>query len=525
MVNVSLRVAYCLIVAWGIFNVCLNLIFALELTTADTTNIASNSSTAQDLASGKTGIRSGINEPLAATTYHDGIAGYDTIPGVSLPDTYRGEKSFTTLQTPTVTTGRTTHLDENTVAFYGTVNANGLDTTAWLEYGTSSGSYSNVSPTQNISGTVTQKVSFHVSGLPYKIADNNNYFYRIAAQNDTGASRGDETSIDIKTPIFSSSISLTDDATNITSYSAVLNGRCSAVPGFPWFEYDTVDEEYFYEVTADSSPPANYYATITDLLPATTYYYRVAGRDKDFIYYGETKSFTTLNASATPTPTPDLTPISTPAPCDEGIILETYKATDVTLDSATLNGLIGGNFSVRGILGFEYGTTSGLYPNRIGLEGSDSSNVFVEGGSKSYRVNGLSAGTTYYYRIYKYRIEIIPDFTPCYSYGNEEVFTTLTCEAKSVSVSPKKLILQRRENSEVTVTLQSDNCVPEGNTVIATIGKAGSRRISISSTSEVTDENGEARFTITAKDKVGKAKVTFKSGSVKKTIIVKVVRQ
>ena len=188
------------------------------------------------------------------------------------------------------------------------------------------------------------------------------------------------------------------------------------------------------------------------------------------------------------------------------------------MDSATLNGLIGGEFSFRGSLGFEYGTSSGSYTNGIDIEG-------VEAGQKSVRVNGLLAGTTYYYRIYKYRYELIPDFTPCYSYGNEEVFTTLTCEAKSVSVSPKRLILQRSENSEVTVTLQSDNCVPEGNTVIATIGKAGSRRISISSTSEVTDENGEAIFTITAKDMIGKAKVTFKSGSVKKAIIVKVVRQ
>ena len=99
------------------------------------------------------------------------------------------------------------------------------------------------------------------------------------------------------------------------------------------------------------------------------------------------------------------------------------------------------------------------------------------------------------------------------------------CMVEKITVSPGRLKLKRGDNSEVIVTLKGGNCVPEGNTVIATIGKAGSRRISISSASEVTDENGEARFTITAKDKIGKAKVTFKSGSVKKAIIVKVVRQ
>jgi hypothetical protein len=64
--------------------------------------------------------------------------------------------------------------------------------------------------------------------------------------------------------------------------------------------------------------------------------------------------------------------------------------------------------------------------------------------------------------------------------------------------------------------------VLEGKTVTATIGKFGSRRILISSTSEVIEENGEAKFTITAKNRIGKAKVTFKADKLKKSIIVKV---
>ncbi len=311
----------------------------------------------------------------------------------------------------------------------------------------------------------------------------------------------------------------TDDATDITSDSATLNATIPlfTTAGAAYFEYGTTSGIYISEISTGTSGKVS--ARISGLSPVTTYFFRIAVVYKSGVVYGNESSFTTLSATATPqatpTPTPDLTPISTPAPCDEGIILETYEATGVTLDSATLNGLIGGEFSFRGSLGFEYGTSSGSYTNGIDIEG-------VEAGQKSVRVNGLLAGTTYYYRIYKYRYEIIPDFTPCYSYGNEEVFTTLTCEAKSVSVSPKRLILQRSENSEVTVTLQSDNCVPEGNTVIATVGKAGSRRISISSAREVTDANGQDKFTITAKNKIGSAKVTFNVGSLKKTLIVKV---
>jgi hypothetical protein len=87
---------------------------------------------------------------------------------------------------------------------------------------------------------------------------------------------------------------------------------------------------------------------------------------------------------------------------------------------------------------------------------------------------------------------------------------------------PKRLKLKRRQSSEVTITLEGDNCVPAGKTVTATIGKNGDSRISISSTNEVADESGETKFTIAAKDKSGKAKVTFKADNFKKSMIVKV---
>jgi len=368
--------------------------------------------------------------------------------------------------------------------------------------------------TQTVSGSSDTTVSLELSmhSLPVRIGTPYTFYYTIAAQNSVGTSYGGEKSFEslIHTDCpCSVSGKVTDAITKEGIKNAIISEKSSLETSLT-----NVDGSYSWWDTSDNCRSGNSY-TLTVLADGYL-------SSTQSVTFGESSCEETLNFELQPeaisTPTPDPTPISTPAPCEEGIILETYKATDVTLDSATLNGLIGGEFSFRGNLGFEYGTSSGSYTNGIGIEG-------VEAGQKSVRVNGLLAGTTYYYRIYKYRYEIVPDFTPCYSYGNEEVFTTLTCEAKSVSVSPKRLILQRRENSEVTVALQSDNCVPEGNTVIATIGKAGSRRISISSASEVTDENGEARFTITAKDKIGKAKVAFKSGSVKKAIIVKVVRQ
>ena len=70
--------------------------------------------------------------------------------------------------------------------------------------------------------------------------------------------------------------------------------------------------------------------------------------------------------------------------------------------------------------------------------------------------------------------------------------------------------------------MKGDNCVPEGKTVTAKIGKFGSKRISISSTSEITDEYGQAKFMITAGNKIGNVKVTFKTDNLKKSIVIRV---
>ena len=68
----------------------------------------------------------------------------------------------------------------------------------------------------------------------------------------------------------------------------------------------------------------------------------------------------------------------------------------------------------------------------------------------------------------------------------------------------------------VTVTATGkNNCPVEGVTVTATVNKSGSKRISVSPSSSVTDENGETTFTITAKDSAGRAVVKFKTGDIK----------
>jgi len=88
----------------------------------------------------------------------------------------------------------------------------------------------------------------------------------------------------------------------------------------------------------------------------------------------------------------------------------------------------------------------------------------------------------------------------------------------------KRLILKRGKSHEVTVNLKGKNdCSTEGKIITATISKMGSRRVSVIPTSQATDENGQAVFTITSV-KIGTAKVILKADNTKKSVIVRVIK-
>ncbi len=139
----------------------------------------------------------------------------------------------------------------------------------------------------------------------------------------------------------------------------------------------------------------------------------------------------------------------------------TGEATNVTSNSATLNGIVSNSRSPSEW--FEYGTASGSYDNS-----TRTTSVFPFAGTKtvSIEVCGLSASKTYYYRIAAY--ENTPGGPLFYpdAYGEEKSFTTLpACEAKEITTSPGKLRLKIGKSSEVIVALKGDDYVPAGNTV------------------------------------------------------------
>ena len=99
----------------------------------------------------------------------------------------------------------------------------------------------------------------------------------------------------------------------------------------------------------------------------------------------------------------------------------------------------------------------------------------------------------------------------------------LACTAESITASPKRLTLRKGKNDTVTITVKGDSdCPVEGIAVTATVNKKGKRLIAVSPSSQETDANGQAVFTINAKDRVGNTVLRFRASGLNEVATVQV---
>ncbi len=176
--------------------------------------------------------------------------------------------------------------------FEGTVYPNGLPTSAWFEYGTTT-AYSNSTIPQILSADSLVQFSQEVSGL----TPNTVYHFRIAARNTNGIGYGFDQRFKTADPAKLPKI-VTLPATNITAGSATLNATLESDSSFAtgyfyWGTTTSYDHSVWVpEIQAITPTPVT--CNLSGLSPNTTYHYTLRATNTEGSAQGADQAFTTL---------------------------------------------------------------------------------------------------------------------------------------------------------------------------------------------------------------------------------------
>ncbi len=314
-----------------------------------------------------------VNVSAGITGLSTGVTYHYRVKAVNSAGTVYGEDmTFITAQLAAAVTNAATSVTGNSAVLNGSVNANNLSTVVTFEYGTTT-SYG-LTATANQS-PVTGNSNTPVSSSVASLAAGTTYHFRVKAVNSSGDSYGED--LTFTTPQAPSAS--TSAATSVTSSGATLNGSVNANGSTTTvvFEYG-LTTAYGSEITAAQSPLAgsnltSVSAALSGLQSGTTYNYRIRAVSIGGTIYGSNMTFTTLSPpSAT-----------------------TQSATGITASAATFNGTVNANNSSTTVT-FEYGTTT-AYGSSVTAAQSPVSGSAATG--VSYGIAGLTANTTYHYRV------------------------------------------------------------------------------------------------------------------------------
>jgi len=198
---------------------------------------------------------------------------------------------------PTVTTIAASGIGTDNARISGSVNPNGQAANAWFEWGTS-GTLTNYFPTSTQSagsGSSAVILNATLTGL----SSGTPYYYRVAATNGTGTSRGSILSFTTSLPSLPP-IATTLGATNIGVDNATVNGHVNpnGLATTAYFEWGLDNQLVGATATSgqsigsgNSNVAVN--VALTGLTDNTTYYYRVVGTNSAGTSRGIIGSFTT----------------------------------------------------------------------------------------------------------------------------------------------------------------------------------------------------------------------------------------
>jgi phosphodiesterase/alkaline phosphatase D-like protein len=207
--------------------------------------------------------------------------------------------SFTTASPaspPAVTTIAATSVGATGATLNGSVIPNGLATDAWFEWGTDPtlAGYSKTETQAVGAGIASQTIKQVLTGL----ATGTIYYYRVAASNGSGTSKG--AILSFLPGAVPTVTTLT--ATSVGETGATLNGNVNpnGLATGAWFEWGTSPSLVTFNTTSAQALGAgtdneSVTATLSGLSSGTTYYYRVAASNATGSANGSIASFTTAS--------------------------------------------------------------------------------------------------------------------------------------------------------------------------------------------------------------------------------------
>jgi len=198
-------------------------------------------------------------------------------------------------QPPSISRISSSNIKTTTATLNGEVNPNGYETTCYFEWGTSSGSYTNSSTSQNVKNDTTI-VSTSLTGL----SDGTTYYYRLVATNANGTTHSNEKSFTTLTKI-ADAPTLSSPADGATDVSLSPTLTWSSVTGATSYTVQIARDSTFTQ-NLQTFTSTQTRTPLRGLSELVTYYWRVRGQNNaSSSAYSSAWSFTTMTKSATVT--------------------------------------------------------------------------------------------------------------------------------------------------------------------------------------------------------------------------------